>query len=82
MVYELATGNITSNPNPIPYDQDLEEAIQELQPQIEALLKGRLNSRWVALRLIEGDEELLEGIKNYLSQEELEEDRVEEKCAQ
>lgn len=82
-VYELATGSLIINPKPILYEQDIEEAIKGLEPQIETLLQGQLNSRWVALRLIEGDEALLAGIKNYLDQlEGLGECGVEKICAQ
>jgi ferrous iron transport protein B len=67
-VYQVASGNIFTNPKPIMYDQEIEAAVKELEPQLENLLEGQLNSRWVALRLIEGDVLLLEGIKEYLGE--------------
>lgn len=65
-VHQVATGKIITNPKPVMYDQEIETAIKELEPQLETLCKGRLNSRWVALRLLERDVLLLEAIQEYL----------------
>ncbi|MBS4026651.1 MAG: 50S ribosome-binding GTPase [Clostridia bacterium] len=67
-VHQVASGKILTNPKIIVYDQEIEGAIKELEPQLENLLKGELNSKWVALRLIEGDVLLLEAIKDYLGE--------------
>ena len=41
------------------YDEKIEQAVNILQPCLEERLKGKLNARWLALRLLEGDETLL-----------------------
>ncbi|KUO50653.1 MAG: iron transporter FeoB [Desulfitibacter sp. BRH_c19] len=66
-VYKVATAAIEPNPRLTLYDDIIEKNIKEIEPSLDRLLKGRLNSRWVALRLIEGDTTFLEGIKDYLS---------------
>lgn len=54
------------HPTPIRYTRPLEEAIALLQPPLERLLGGRLQSRWAALRLLEGEEGLLEQMDRYV----------------
>lgn len=43
---------------PVRYSAPLEHAVSLVQPAVEAALHGRLNSRWVTLRLLEGDPSL------------------------
>ena len=40
------------------YDETIERAIGHLQPAAEAIA-GRINSRWAALRMIEGEAGIL-----------------------
>lgn len=54
------------SPTRIRYTRPIEEAIELLQPALEPLLDGRVNSRWAALRLIEGDETLENALQTYL----------------
>ena len=42
-------------PPPVRYTPALEAAIARVQPAVAPLVEGRLNPRWVALRLLEGD---------------------------
>lgn len=60
------TGGAATHPAAVRYGLPIEEAIARLQPLLEPALKGRLKSRWVALRLLEGDEALLQTIDSYL----------------
>lgn len=55
----IACGAIVPVPKPIPYDDDLEEAIEKLIPKIDHLAAGIINPRWLALRLLEGDGSVL-----------------------
>lgn len=66
VIQGVALGQIKTNPIKIDYGQHLEEAITQLKPYIEHLTDGRINSRWAALRIIEGDATLLESTDHYL----------------
>ncbi len=53
-------------PRPPVYDEEIEAALAQLQAEVEDLCQGKLNSRWVALRLLDGDPALLNNICHYL----------------
>ena len=53
-------------PSPIRYSPVIEEAISLLEPALSRQLAGRLPARWVALRLIDQDEKLVQGIETFL----------------
>jgi ferrous iron transport protein B len=42
----------------------LRAALQSLVPQLEAAYPGLPNARWVALRLLGGDERVAEGLRS------------------
>jgi len=54
------------NPLKIRYHDAVESAVSLLEPLLETVLDKKLNARWAALRLLEGDESLIESIGNYL----------------
>jgi len=58
-VYDVANGNIPAAPVQITYDQVIEESIAMLQPIICKLAADKINSRWAALKLLDGDAALL-----------------------
>jgi len=66
-VYNVALGITKTNPQRMTYDKDIEEAIQALEPKLAHLLQGQLASRWVALRLLDGDQTILQSICEHLS---------------
>lgn len=51
----------------IEYDKIIEKGIDILEPCVKELLQGRLNSRWVSLKLIDGDEVLLKALGKYIN---------------
>jgi Fe2+ transport system protein B len=63
---KMTDGKISTNPYQIRYDDEVESKIQSLEPEIKSLFGESLPSRWVALRLIDGDENLVNVLKNYL----------------
>ncbi|MGI6778852.1 MAG: ferrous iron transport protein B [Acetivibrionales bacterium] len=65
-VYDIANSNMDVNPVQITYDNIIEQAIRIIQPKICELLDGRINNRWVALKLLDSDAALLESLNNYL----------------
>lgn len=71
-VASLTDGSFMTNPLRVTYDDAIEAAVSVLEPAVEPVLKKRASSRWVSLKLIEGDESLLRSLKNYLGEELLE----------
>ncbi|PYG87736.1 ferrous iron transport protein B [Ruminiclostridium sufflavum DSM 19573] len=65
-VYEVASRQISVSPLQIAYDSVIEEAIGIIQPKIKELAGDKINSRWAALKLIDGDESLLKALDRYL----------------
>ena len=63
---DIVTGKLKNKPLKISYNDEIEEKIKEMLPQLEEILQGKLNPRWVALRVIEGDETLLNSMEDYL----------------
>ncbi|TDX52471.1 FeoB small GTPase domain-containing protein [Orenia marismortui] len=59
----------------VKYSSEIEKAIDQLLPDIKNALGGLsdgLNLRWLALRLLEGDQTILESMRNYYFRENLE----------
>lgn len=67
MVLDVASNKITPNPLNIVYEDLIERAISRVETAIKPFLKNTLNSRWVAIKLIDGDEKLLSSINKYLN---------------
>ncbi|MCP5055069.1 MAG: iron transporter FeoB [bacterium] len=63
-VHEVANGKVVCKPyrikNKSPH---LQAALNKMVDQIEAIYPGLPNSRWVALRLLDGDERVIEALK-------------------
>lgn len=66
-IEKVAKDEIKINPKKINYDGVLEKAIKEIQPLIDNLVGKKMNSRWVSLRIMDGDSKLLESMKDYIS---------------
>lgn len=66
IIHTMAFGKYDQRPNPLVYRSELESAIAEIQREVDTLLEGQFNSRWVALRLLEGDPVLAAEILSYL----------------
>lgn len=67
---DFITGeNPQLNPIKIRYCEDIENAINLLEPVVNKKIKGRLNSRWLSLKLLDRDESLINEINNYIGYE-------------
>lgn len=62
VVYLVATGKIINNPIRLMYNKEIEEQIGKLQIMIKKEIGEKLNSRWVSLKLLEGNERLISTI--------------------
>jgi Fe2+ transport system protein B len=65
-LYQVAAGVLKPKPRLVAYSAEIEEAVQKLMPNIQRLIGYRLNPRWVALRLLDGDRKLIDSINMYL----------------
>ena len=65
-LYQVSTGARQSNPRQLVYSPAVEEAIQRLLPNLQRLMDHKLNPRWVALRLLDGDKTFIESIGRHL----------------
>ncbi|KPK92690.1 MAG: iron transporter FeoB [Anaerolineae bacterium SM23_ 63] len=62
-IAEMASGRIANKPHRIQHlSPDLQQAVIKLSKQIEMVFPGVPNTRWVALRLLDGDERIAQAI--------------------
>jgi len=62
----VASGREQTSPLSVRYPWRIEEAIAALLPSLEGLCAGRMAPRWLALKLLEGDEALLRQVSDFL----------------
>lgn len=65
-IHKVAFGKKINQPKPMVYNESIEAAINKIQREVETLLQGKFNSRWVALRLLDGDITIIKEMLNYL----------------
>ncbi|MCK9223176.1 MAG: ferrous iron transport protein B [Limnochordia bacterium] len=66
--------NRHNKPHPVllDYGEEIEKAVDILQPSVEALVGNRINARWMTLRLLEGGGDIFASLAQYLGQDLLE----------
>ncbi|MEH7075706.1 FeoB small GTPase domain-containing protein [Neobacillus drentensis] len=67
----IVTGAIECHPVPVTYPDEIEEKIKKIEPKVREIVGEHLSSRWVALRLLDGDETLLNELSNRMVTEEV-----------
>jgi ferrous iron transport protein B len=77
-IHSVVTGEVKGNPIKIRYDRVVENALQLIEPYIREKLIDEGKSRWIALRLLEGDKTILDILQNYLGRDLREEDTISE----
>lgn len=65
----IVTGAIECNPVQLEYPAEIEEKINKIEPRVREVVGNKISSRWVSLRLLDGDEILLNEIDKRLKQE-------------
>lgn len=65
-IYNVVFNKVTSNPVKINYDKRIENAISIIEGKLNEMIKSKINSRWLALKLLENDTSLLDSISKYL----------------
>lgn len=74
-VYNLTFKKSTKANYIIKYDKPIEEAISILEPSIKEFI-GDFSSRWIALKLLDGDKTLINSINQFLEIDILEETQI------
>lgn len=64
----LITGAIECHPIQTTYHDNIEEKINKIEPEVRKVVGDRLSSRWVSLRLLDGDETLLNELNSRISE--------------
>ncbi|WML26562.1 FeoB small GTPase domain-containing protein [Neobacillus sp. OS1-33] len=67
----IVTGAIECHPVQMFYPDDIEAKIMKIEPKVREVVGDHLSSRWVTLRLLDGDEALLNEISKRLVPEEV-----------
>jgi ferrous iron transport protein B len=63
-IHDVATGQTICKPYRLKTESSaIKQALATLVPQIEAAFPGLPNARWVALRLLDGDERLMQAVR-------------------
>lgn len=63
-IHGVATGEIACRPHRFPArSKEIEQAIKQLSDQIQAMYPDLPNVRWVALRLLDGDQRIIEALQ-------------------
>lgn len=64
VISQVANGKIVCNPHRIKnVPKDIDEAVKKLSKEIQNQFPGIPNSRWIAFRLLEGDERIMEALR-------------------
>lgn len=65
-VYDVTNKQVSVTPYKVIYDDAIEQAVKIIEPKIWELVDGKINNRWVALKLLDGDENILNSLNKYL----------------
>jgi Fe2+ transport system protein B len=64
-VHDVATGQFVCQPHRIKNESPaIKRAMEQIVPQLEAAFPNLPNARWVAMRLLDGDQRIVEAIRN------------------
>ena len=66
-VYNITANNIIQIPVKIKYNNIIEKSISLIYSKISPILKGKINPRWVSLKLLENEDTLLHSLSEYLN---------------
>lgn len=68
-IKEMACGSIPTTAYQVKYNQFIETSIKKIEPKIEHLVRGEFNTRWLALRLLDRDQFIINSLSNWLLKE-------------
>lgn len=65
-VYDIAYGNYITNPINIRYDDTIEKSISDIEKILTMICINKINSRWVAMKLIDDNDSFIKTISKYM----------------
>lgn len=65
-VFRVALGLEKLNPSRVPYSGIIEEAVGKLELLLKAVFKDEVDNRWLAMRLLEGDNGITDSLQRHL----------------
>lgn len=68
---KILDGSISPTPKVVTYDENIENTVNELIPILKNY-SGTINPRWLALRMIDGDDKLIKSLSEFISLEDTE----------
>ncbi|NCB52812.1 MAG: ferrous iron transport protein B [Clostridia bacterium] len=63
----------------VTYDEEIEKAVAAIEPDVRRVLQGRVNTRWAALKILDGEESLLRSLANCLGSDIMRDDLLSER---
>lgn len=78
----LADSADTRTPFKVPYSPIIEQAISMAEPAVRAQVDGKVNSRWLTLKLLDSDPSLMKELEEFLGEDILDVPEVAEALAQ
>lgn len=66
VIYDVCTKKIVVNPLKVQYSKEICDFINTISPTLDNIFNNDINSKWLALRLLDGDETILQSIGKYL----------------
>lgn len=67
VVTDIASGRTKPEPRTVRYGKPVENAVIRIEPLIKSLVGDHFNARWLALRFLEGDEDVISAVEHWLS---------------
>jgi ferrous iron transport protein B len=67
IIHKISEGQLNPRPKKVIYNKEIEEVISKIEKLLGPYLENKYNSRWVALRLLDGDLSMKEEIKKIIS---------------
>ena len=68
----LEEGTQTASPYQVEYSPIIEQAIAMAEPAVKGRVEGKVNSRWLTLKLLDSDPSLMKELREYLDEDILE----------
>ena len=69
---DLVEGTQTASPYQVEYSPIIEQAIAMAEPAVKGRVEGKVNSRWLTLKLLDSDPSLIKELREYLDEDILE----------
>lgn len=77
-IYRVAVGETVNEPFKLCYDEELERAVELLEPSVKELVDNKISARWVTLRLLDSDKTILGALRHYLGFDHMLDNKLEE----